>query len=134
MKDNPAEARDLMWQNESYVFFREMTTSDPLLGPIGAQGVPLTPSRSLAIDRKIWAYGTPVWLETTRPIDSTRHEEFRRLLISQDTGSAIIGHARGDVFWGMGIEASETAGHMKTPGRMIVLLPKAVATRVNAER
>lgn len=131
MAGNGHQARELMWENKSFVFFREITDFDPALGPLGAQEVPLTPHRSLAIDRSLWTYGTPVWLDTVRPeADGTGLKPFRQLMIAQDTGSAIKGAARGDVFWGSGDDAARVAGHMKSPGRMVVLLPNALARSI----
>ena len=88
------------------MFFREEPLPDPTLGPRGAQGVPLTPGRSIAVDPQSVPYGTPVWLDTTEPLSST---PLRRLVMAQDTGSAIIGAVRADYFWGWG-EAAEAAG------------------------
>jgi membrane-bound lytic murein transglycosylase A len=131
MAQHPDAARELMWQNESYVFFREIPASDPSLGPPGAQQVPLTPQRSLAVDRAYWAFGTPVWLEADVPSGPAgAMQPFRRLLIAQDTGSAIKGRVRGDVFWGTGEAAANVAGLMQSPGTMVALLPRAVATRL----
>lgn len=131
MRKNPKDARALMWENKSFVFFRQVTAEDPKLGPPGAQKVPLTPYHSLAIDRSLWIFGTPVWLDTQAPRgESGTLTPFRSLLVAQDTGTAIKGHARGDVFWGAGEDAALTAGHMKSPGRMIVLLPKPLAKRL----
>ncbi len=128
MEKEPGAARELMWQNESFIFFREVELEDPALGALGAQGVQLTPLRSIAIDRSLWMFGTPVWLDTRVPSGrNAALEEFRKLLIAQDTGSAIKGAARGDVFWGFGEEAGRPAGHMKSPGTMTVLLPRKVA-------
>ncbi|WP_373502526.1 murein transglycosylase A [Aestuariivirga sp.] len=128
MVDNPAAARELMWENRSFIFFREVELENQELGALGAQHVQLTPMRSLAIDRSQWAFGTPVWLDTSVPEgDGTILRNFRHLLIAQDTGSAITGLARGDVFWGFGEKAAVSAGHMKSPGTMTVLLPTSVA-------
>ena len=122
LEENPDLADDVMARNASYVFFEELKGE----GPLGAQGVPLTPGRSLAVDLKHWTLGVPVWLDTRAP--SPREGEpdrpLRRLLIAQDTGGAIRGVVRGDVFWGHGEEAAEIAGRMKHPGRMWVLLPR----------
>lgn len=122
LEQNPDLAGDVMARNASYVFFEELKGE----GPLGAQGVPLTPGRSLAVDLKPWQLGTPVWLDTRAP--SPREGEpdrpLRRLMIMQDTGGAIRGVVRGDVFWGHGAEAAEVAGRMKHPGRMWVLLPR----------
>jgi membrane-bound lytic murein transglycosylase A len=131
MRQNPKDARALMWENMSFVFFREVPVDDLELGPPGAQKVALTPLHSLAVDRSLWMFGTPVWLDTQAPKgESGKLTPFRSLLVAQDTGTAIKGHARGDVFWGAGEEAALTAGHMKSPGRMIVLLPRALAKRL----
>ncbi|MGE4250706.1 MAG: murein transglycosylase A [Parvibaculaceae bacterium] len=131
MRQNPKPARELMWENESFVFFRKIAADDPRLGPPGAQNVALTPAHSLAIDRSLWMFGTPVWLDTQAPQgESGKLAPFRTLLVAQDTGTAIKGHARGDVFWGAGEAAALTAGHMKSPGLMIVFLPKALAQRL----
>jgi membrane-bound lytic murein transglycosylase A len=127
MAAHPAEARDLMRENRSFVFFREREAAAE--GPPGAQQVPLSAGRSLAVDRRIWAFGTPVWLDTEVPAPHGP-EPLRRLLVAQDTGSAILGAARGDVFFGAGPEAAYRAGHMKSPGRMIVLLPNRLARRL----
>jgi membrane-bound lytic murein transglycosylase A len=131
MLGHPQEARELMRKNESFIFFRNVQLDDPALGALGAQHVQLTPQRSLAVDRSIWMFGTPIWLETEMPSGETGTlQPFRKLLIAQDTGTAIKGHARGDVFWGSGEAAGNVAGRMKSPGRMVVLLPIAVARRL----
>lgn len=126
MGEHPREARELMWENRSFVFFRKAELEDPDLGALGAQHVQLTPRRSLAIDRTVWMFGTPIWLETQVPGAA----RLQQLLIAQDTGSAITGVARGDVYWGFGEEAARIAGPMKSPGRMTVLLPHAVAAEL----
>ena len=121
------EARALMWNNKSFIFFRDIEVPDKNLGALGAQQVNLTPLRSLAVDRSIWIYGTPIWLNTTTPRESSGGARpFQHLMIAQDTGTAIKGYVRGDVYWGWGKEAALTAGHMKSPGQMIALLPHAV--------
>jgi membrane-bound lytic murein transglycosylase A len=133
MAKHPAEARELMWQNQSYIFFREVPIDDSALGAPGAQYVSLTPRRSLAVDRSLWMFGTPVWLDTTTPSGTDgAMEPFRHLMVAQDTGTAIRGHVRGDVFWGTGEHAALAAGHMKSPGRMVVLLPRPLAARLLA--
>jgi membrane-bound lytic murein transglycosylase A len=133
MQDNPEAARQLMWENKSFVFFRELPIDDPHLGAPGAQDVPLTPFRSLAVDRSLWMLGTPIWIDTHAPVDKQWTTPLRQLMIAQDTGTAIKGHVRGDVYWGWGDKAAFTAGHMKSPGRMVVLLPKPVAARFRAD-
>ncbi len=128
---NPERARELLWQNESYVFFRIVELPDPRLGAFGAQGVQLTPMVSLAVDRRYWAYGSPVWLDTRVP-DAKGAEEhsFRRLMVAQDTGSAIRGAVRGDIYFGFGEKAGARAGRMQAPGFMAVLLPVQLARRL----
>jgi membrane-bound lytic murein transglycosylase A len=135
MQTEPKAARELMWENKSFVFFRKLDGHGSELGPPGAQKVPLTPLHSLAIDRSLWMFGTPVWLDTQAPKGETgKLMPFRSLLVAQDTGTAIKGYARGDVFWGAGEEAALTAGQMKSPGLMIVLLPKPLAKRLLRQR
>ena len=127
MSAHPQEARALMWENRSFIFFREALLDRHDLGALGAQKVQLTPRGSLAVDRKAWMLGTPVWLDTQVPAgEEATMISFRQLLIAQDTGSAITGLARGDVYWGFGDDAGAIAGHMKSTGCMTVLLPLAV--------
>ena len=116
LADNPARADALMRANPSYVFFREILGD----GPLGSEGVALTPGRSLAVDRSQIALGVPVWLDAEDPLDPT--QRVRRLLVAQDTGGAIRGIVRGDVFWGAGEDAAERAGRMRARGRFWVLL------------
>ena len=118
MAANPAEGAKLMRTNKSYVFFRTLTGP----GPLGAQGVALTPERSIAIDRAILPMGLPVWIDTSLP-DATA-TPFRRLMVAQDTGGAIKGAVRADVFWGPGARAARLAGGMKSPGRYWFLRPR----------
>jgi membrane-bound lytic murein transglycosylase A len=129
---HPAEAQQLMNTNASYVFFAEQPLGDPSLGAAGAQGVPLTPEASLAVDPTVHALGVPVWLETTAPDpDAAKpHRLFHRLLVAQDTGGAIRGAIRGDVYWGYDADAGAIAGRMRSEGRMTVLLPRSVALRL----
>lgn len=128
LAENPAEAAEVMNANPSYVFFRELKGE----GPVGAQGVALTAGRSLAVDRRHVPYGVPIWLETQAPDPDPGKPDrpFRRLMVAQDTGGAIRGPVRGDVFWGYGEEAAEIAGRMKHEGRWFVLLPKPAAARL----
>ncbi len=121
LKDNPDEAPDLMASNPSFVFFRVLKKP----GPVGAQGVPLTPGRSLAVDLKFIPLGIPVWLDTTDPLSA--ETPLRRLVVAQDTGGAIKGPVRGDLFWGFGDTAAAKAGQMKQKGRYYLLLPKTVS-------
>ncbi len=129
MKDHPGQARELMWQNQSFVFFREVAVDDPEAGSLGAQRVNLTPRRSLAIDRHYWMFGTPLWLDTSLPPEAGG-QTFRALMIAQDTGTAIKGASRGDVYWGWGAEAALIAGHMKSTGRLVALLPQGLAKKL----
>jgi len=131
MDAHPDEARELMWRNDSYVFFAAIDVTDPTMGPPGAQLAGLTAGRSLAVDPSYWAYGTPVFLSTTVPTIGGGSRSFRHLLIAQDTGSAIRGLKRGDIFFGSGDEAAWAAGHMKAPAEMYVLLPKGLGTRLD---
>jgi membrane-bound lytic murein transglycosylase A len=122
--EHPEEAREVMRKNASYVFFQDLKGE----GPLGAEGVALTPGRSLAVDRKHFPLGVPVWLSAGMPgaKEGEGDRKIRRLLVAQDTGGAIRGPVRGDVFWGHGPEAAELAGRMKHRGRLWVLLPKTV--------
>ncbi|MGH1399575.1 MAG: murein transglycosylase A, partial [Alphaproteobacteria bacterium] len=114
---NPADADALMNTNKSYVFFREINGE----GPIGGQGVALTAGRSLAIDRSLISYGLPIWTDIAAPTPDTK--SIQKLMITQDTGGAIRGAVRGDVFWGYGATAETLAGSMKSKGKYWVLLP-----------
>lgn len=115
---HPDQSASLMDENPSYVFFREQTGA----GPIGSEGVVLTAGRSLAVDRGFVPLGTPVYLDIND--DGT---PLRRLMVAQDTGGAIAGPVRGDVFWGFGPQAESQAGKMRAEGRYFLLLPKQVA-------
>jgi len=118
---HPDEAETVMNKNASYIFFRALEGED---GPLGAEGVSLTAGRSLAVDRRIFPYGMPVWLDLDGVFEPEKR--IRRLVVAQDTGGAIRGAVRGDVFWGHGAEAEKNAGHMKSRGRYWVLLPRVV--------
>ena len=115
---HPGRAQAMMARNRSYIFFRTLQGD----GPIGALGVALTPGRSLAVDRRFIPLGVPVWLDATDPLSATT--PLRRLLIAQDTGGAIRGPVRGDMFWGHGADAASRAGQMKSHGRYFLLLPR----------
>lgn len=122
---NPGRVDALLDTNPRFVFFREMPSADPTVanvekGPIGALGVPLTPQRSIAVDPASIPLGTPVFLQTTRPMTNA---PMNRLVFAQDTGSAIKGGVRADYFWGLGDDAGDLAGKMKQTGRMWLLLP-----------
>lgn len=115
--------RALMQRNRSYVFFQAEEVSADAPGPTGAQGVSLTPWRSLAVDRAVWAYGLPFWIDADLPWHEPTPTPFRRLLIAQDTGSAIVGPKRADIFVGSGDKAGRIAGGFRHHGEMIVLMP-----------
>jgi membrane-bound lytic murein transglycosylase A len=123
---NPARVASLLDVNPRFVFFRDMSSVEPVSaggdGPIGALGVPLTPERSIAVDPASIPLGTPVFLSTTRPFTNTPMD---RLVFAQDTGSAIRGGVRADYFWGLGDDAGDLAGKMKQAGRMWLLLPNS---------
>jgi membrane-bound lytic murein transglycosylase A len=119
IKAHPEAGAKLMAENPSYVFFRELHGP----GPIGSEGVVLTPGRSLAVDRSFLPMGVPIFLDAG--------DGLRRLMVAQDTGGAIRGPVRGDVFWGAGEEAAARAGAMKARGRYYLLLPKLLAPRTS---
>ena len=129
MSANPHAARALMYENPSFIFFAATDQIDPQLGAVGAAKVPLTPLRSIAVDRSVWAFGTPLFVSTHTPAQQGG-SEFRNLVIAQDTGSAIKGVVRGDIYWGWGPAAEACAGHMKQPGQIIALLPRSLAMRL----
>lgn len=120
-KDNPDQIDTVLNQNKSFVFFDRHPREEAL----GSQGVPLTPGYSLAVDRKWIPMGVPLWLSTTRPDQQAHETPMERLMIAQDTGGAIKGPVRGDVYWGTGDEAIFIAGHMKNRGYYWLLLPKS---------
>ncbi|GAB5387872.1 MAG: murein transglycosylase A [Alphaproteobacteria bacterium] len=120
LETHPKQAQALMNRNPSYVFFEEQDGP----GPLGAQGVPLTAGRSLAVDRFRMPYGAPVFLDASHPVEG--QPPLQRLMIAQDTGGAIRGAVRGDVFWGFGPEAEQAAGLMKSRGRYWLMLPASV--------
>lgn len=124
LEENPRQAPAVMNRNGSFVFFRDLGTD----GPVGAEGVELTPGRSLAVDRRWLPLGMPVWLESRVPSPLAEEPDWTRrwLLVTQDTGGAIRGPVRGDVFWGAGEEAAAIAGRMKHRGRLWILLPRGV--------
>lgn len=136
---NPARHDEILWQNRSFIFFREVDRGEDdadcdvenLYGPVAAAKVPLTPGRSLAVDRTIHTFSTPFWVDVPAlaDLDGGRNG-FRRLMIAQDTGSAIVGQARGDIFVGSGAQAGSVAGAIRHPATMYVLLPNAFAARL----
>jgi membrane-bound lytic murein transglycosylase A len=126
MAANPEAAKELRRQNKAYVFFREVQLSDKDEA-VGAQGIPLTAGRSIAVDRILHVYGTPFFIEANLPIESERSQTpFRRLMVSQDTGSAIVGPARADIYFGAGAEAGRVSGRLKHGARFVMLVPKSL--------
>ena len=116
LRNNPRNAKSVMELNPSYIFFHQNNTD----GAVGAQGIVLTKERSLAVDRRYFPLGAPLWLETTYPNQS----RFHKLVIAQDTGGAIKGPIRGDIFFGTGKEARILASGMKNMGKYYLLLPR----------
>jgi membrane-bound lytic murein transglycosylase A len=126
MDQNPDGATELRRQNRAYVFFREVPLSDKD-EPVGAQGVPLTPGRSIAVDNSLHVYGTPFFIEGELPIQSEQSKTpFRRLMVAQDTGSAITGPARADIYYGAGAEAGRVSGRIRHNLRFVMLVPKSL--------
>ncbi len=122
---HPKEAAAVMDANPSYVFFREVPDARADQGPPSTLGVPLSPGRSLAVDKTFVPLGAPIWIETRAPVDGAR---MQRLMMAQDLGGAIRGPVRADIFFGWGKDAEERAGRMRQPGMEIILLPKSVDT------
>jgi membrane-bound lytic murein transglycosylase A len=126
MDQNPDGANELRRQNRSYVFFRQVELSDRDEA-VGAQGVPLTPGRSIAVDKALHVYGTPFFIEGQLPIESAQSKTpFRRLMVAQDTGSAITGPARADIYLGAGAEAGKVSGRFRHNMRFVILVPKSL--------
>jgi membrane-bound lytic murein transglycosylase A len=126
MEQNPDAANEVRRQNRSYIFFREVPLSDKDEA-VGAQGVPLTPGRSIAVDKSLHVYGTPFFIEGKLPIESEQAKTpFHRLMIAQDTGSAITGPARADLYFGAGADAGKVSGRLKNNANFIMLVPKSL--------
>ena len=133
MDESPDNAKELRRQNRNYIFFREVTLSEKDEA-VGAQGVPLTAGRSIAVDKALHVYGTPFFIDGLLPIESdTSQTPFRRLMVAQDTGSAIVGPARGDLYLGAGVEAGKIAGRIKNPVRFVMLVPKSLDPAARAK-
>ncbi|MEN9774814.1 MAG: Membrane-bound lytic murein transglycosylase precursor [Pseudomonadota bacterium] len=122
LRQHPERAIEVLQTNPRYVFFRALTLARDT-EPAGSLGVPLTPGRSIATDRSHIAPGAMVFVETTEPVSG---QALRALMVSQDTGGAIIGAVRADVYWGSGELAEQRAGRMRHPGRLWVLVPKGL--------
>jgi membrane-bound lytic murein transglycosylase A len=130
LKADTERGKQVMWQNTSFVFFREIR--DDTGAPLGAMRVPLTPGRSLAIDTAFHALGMPVYVNVPTMKHVPRASPFNRLMVGQDVGSAIRGPERGDIYFGSGEEAGKFAGSTKHPGRFFVLVPNAPAAETAA--
>ena len=127
VRRNPNQGKELLWQNESYVFFREVNEVPSDAGPLGAMDRSVTAMRSLAVDPAITILGAPVWIE------KAGQSPLNRLMVAQDTGSAIKGAQRADIFFGTGANAGFQAGGVKDGGRMVVLMPVEYALAKRAE-
>ncbi|MDK3071789.1 murein transglycosylase A [Sedimentitalea sp. JM2-8] len=125
---NPEAGQELMYHNPSYVFFRELSHVAPEHGPLGAMNRSVTPLRSVAVDPEFTPLGAPVWVETDGAFS------LRRLMVAQDTGSAIKGAQRADIFFGTGAAAGQSAGRLRYPGRLVVLLPLERAMALDPDR
>jgi len=134
LEAHPAEVKPLLSRNDSYIFFKRLDGVGPEVGPPGAEQVSLTPGRSLAVDRSFHPLGSLLWLDSRYPAPGAGLQPLRRLMVAQDTGTAIRGEQRGDVFWGASSEAAEIAGRMKEPGELIAILPKPLASAALAAR
>ena len=134
MASAPDGGRELRSHNKAYVFFRITGLSDDN-EPAGAQGVPLTPGRSIAVDKNLHVYGTPFYIEAQLPVAANHAESsFHRTMIAQDTGSAIVGPARADIYYGAGDEAGRIAGRFRHPGKFALLIPRELDPVVAGEK
>lgn len=124
LETHPNRVEEILWKNRSYIFFREAPVSDPALGPVAAAKVPLTPGRSIAVDRLLHTFGTPFFVSSPT-LQAFDHAPLARLMIAQDTGSAITGSARADLFTGSGDAAGAIAGVVNHPADFIALVPRA---------
>ena len=133
MEANPDQAKEVRRLNKAYVFFRitDLSNQDEA---VGGQGVPLMPGRSIAVDRSLHAYGTPFFIAADLPITNDRAgTKFRRLVFAQDTGSAIVGPARADIYFGAGDEAGRIAGRIRNAGQFVMLIPREIDPVVAAQ-
>lgn len=126
LRADPERGRQVMWQNRSYVFFRELRPEEAK-GPLGALQIPLTPGRSLAVDASVHALGSPVYVDAPDLVHVLHFGGFHRLMIAHDVGSAIKGPERGDIYFGSGPSAGKLASVTRHPGRFFVLLPVRAA-------
>jgi membrane-bound lytic murein transglycosylase A len=127
---HPERNDEVLWQNRSYIFFREAPVDDPALGPVAAAKVPLEAMRSIAVDRLIHTFSSPFFIRSDTLTHLTGGKPFARLMMALDTGTAIVGPARGDIFTGSGFEAGELAGNVRNDADFVILVPKAAAGRL----
>jgi membrane-bound lytic murein transglycosylase A len=125
LRANPHRMDEILWRNRSFIFFREMTVDDADAGPVAAAKVQLTAGRSIAVDRLLHPFGTPFYVHAPS-LTAFGGTSFRRLMIAQDTGSAIVGAARGDLFTGSGAAAGEIAGIIRHPADFYALVPRVL--------
>ncbi|MGY6769716.1 murein transglycosylase A [Komagataeibacter sp. NFXK3] len=133
LEANPGQARAVMEQNPNYVFFRQLPSDSPLAGAPGALGVPLTPGRSMAVDRSYIPLGSPVWVQAQVPV-AGHLAAWNRLDFAQDLGTDIKGPDRADLYMGWGPEAAQAAGNLHSPGQMILLVPRSEPGREKKHR
>lgn len=129
LAENPAKVDEVLWHNRSYIFFRDADVSEDGLGPIAAAKVPLVAGRSLAVDRQIHTFGFPFFVHAESLTHLDEGAPFARLMLALDTGSAIVGPSRGDIFTGSGYGAGELAGTVRNEADFYILIPKAAAGR-----
>lgn len=130
LADHPDEMDRVLWHNRSYIFFRDADVADLTLGPIAAAKVPLIAGRSLAVDKTIHTFASPFYIDAPDLTRLDAGKPFRRLMLALDTGTAIVGPARGDIFTGSGHAAGEAAGAVRNEARFTLLMPKAAAERL----
>ncbi|ADZ72669.1 Outer membrane lipoprotein GNA33, membrane-bound lytic murein transglycosylase [Polymorphum gilvum SL003B-26A1] len=127
LRAHPAALDPLLRQNRSYIFFREVGETGADQGPVGAAGLPLVPGRSLAVDSQLHTYGTPIFISADLAAAGLGDRPFRRLMVADDTGSAIRGPGRGDLFIGSGTGAGDVAGHIRHRAEVTLLVPRSAA-------
>ena len=127
LKANPERVDEILWHNRSFIFFEEGPIGDPELGPVAAAKVQLTAGRSMAVDRLLHVFGSPFFIDAPK-VDGGDGVPFRRLMIAQDTGSAITGAARGDLFTGSGFDAGQIAGRINAAADLYLLVPRKLAS------
>jgi membrane-bound lytic murein transglycosylase A len=133
LDEHPERQDEILWQNRSYIFFREASVDDAELGPIAAAKVALEPMRSIAVDRLIHTFGSPFYIVSDSLTHLTEGRPFQRLMMALDTGTAITGPARADIFTGSGEAAGNLAGTVKNDAAFHILVPKTVADDLDAQ-